>query len=176
MERGRLAWKISVAGTTGVGKSALISRIIYNTDKVQISQRSLQKKTLRLDGSNGPLTVDILLQEIDPGKNEERLMTGSNAVLVLADLTNLLSLKSADRFLKLVESQKSGKIVKLIATKLDRKYEAVLWEDDLQKLGKKYGTRFFLVSSKDSTSVKDMMSYIVNELLQRFYSKRKKDA
>ena len=175
MERGKLAWKISVVGSGGVGKSSLISRIIYNTDKAS-SLKSLHKKSIKLEGKNGPLPVDLMLLEIDPARNEEKLMAGSNAVLVVVDITNPGTLKDAERYLGLVENSDSSKITKLLATKLDRKYEAKIWDDELGLLAKKYGIEFFKLSSKTGEGFDAFFDHLKLSLLDRYYAGRKESA
>ena len=173
MEKGKLAWKISVAGSEGVGKSSLISRIIYNTDKVQGSHRSLQKKTLRLESNGGIISVDLLLQEIDITKNEERFIAGSNAVLVLTDITDPASLASADQFLRYLESQDSARIVRLLVTKLDRKYEAKFWDEELSQVSKKYDVDYTKLSSRTGDGFEPFFESLKQELLERYYEGKK---
>lgn len=176
MEADRVTWKISIIGPLGVGKSSLISKIVYDSDLSMGNRKQVARKKLSLDYDGHRINADLLFIETEEGNEMEKIVSGSNAIIAAVDITDRKSLPQVESILGDLNGTSSGALKVIAGTKLDRKYEAVLWEDDLQKLGKKYGTRFFLVSSKDSTSVKDMMSYIVNELLQRFYSKRKKDA
>ncbi|MEM0155365.1 MAG: hypothetical protein QW597_02025 [Thermoplasmataceae archaeon] len=176
MEADRVTWKISIIGPLGVGKSSLISRIVYDSDLSIGNRKQVARKKLSLDYDGHRVNADLLFIETEEGSEMEKLVSGSNAIIAAVDITDRKTLPQVETILRELNGASSGALKVVVGTKLDRKYEAVLWEDDLQRLGDKYSTKFFLVSAKDPVSVKGMMSYILNELLQRFYSKRKKNA
>ena len=176
MEADRVTWKISIIGAVGTGKSSLISRIVYDSDSAIGLRKQIARKKLMLDYDGSRVNADLLFVESEEGIDTEKLVSGSNVIITTADLTNRKSLSEAESILGDLDRSKSAAVKIVAGTKLDRKYEAVLWDDDFQKLEKKYGIKYFFVSSRDATSVKEMMQYIINELLQRFYAKRKKNA
>lgn len=176
MEADRVTWKISIIGPLGVGKSSLISRIVYDSESAVGARKQIARKKLLLDHEGRKVNADLLFIESEEGSDLEKLVSGSNAIIAAVDITDKKSLVKVDLILNELNGSASGELKIIVGTKLDRKYEAVLWEEDFQKLGDKYGTRFFFVSSKDPTSVKEMMVYIIDELLSRYHSKRKKDA
>ncbi len=176
MEADRVTWKISIIGAVGTGKSSLISRIVYDSDSAIGLRKQIARKKLMLDYGGSRVNADLLFIESEEGIDTEKLVSGSNVIITTADLTNRKSLSEAESILGNLDRSESPAVKIVAGTKLDRKYEAVLWDEDFQKLEKKYGIKYFFVSSRDAASVKEMMQYIINELLQRFYAKRKKNA
>jgi len=176
MEADRVTWKISIIGPVGTGKSSLISRIVYDSDSAIGLRKQVARKKMILDYMGNKVNADLLFIESEDGAEGEKLVSGSNAIIATADLTNRKSLSEVDSILDGLDRSKSSSVRIAVGTKLDRKYEAVLWDEDFQELEKKHGIRYFFVSARDAVSVNEMMKYVIDELLKRFYAKRKKDA
>ncbi len=59
----------------------------------------------------------------------------------------------------------------LAATKLDLRYSAQFWEDELQTVSKRYKIPYFIVNSKSGSEWERMYSYITENLIQVFVKK-----
>ena len=174
MDVDRATWKISVVGPRGVGKSSLISRIVYDTDSVGSQQRALVKKKMALESEGRKVIADLLFQELDGDEEVDKLMVGSNAIIVVSDITDKNSLEIADSIIKYARNFEKKPLVVLAGTKLDLKYEAQVWEEDFNRLKDDYGIDYFVTSSRNSQAVDDLVKYLTGQLLDRFY-KRKTD-
>lgn len=176
MDVTRVTWKISVLGALGAGKSSIISRMIYDSEGSASQPRSIQKKTISISRGGRKVMVDLLFLELDDGKNNEKLIMGSNAILVVSDLTDAGSLRSADSTFKIIKKFNSKSLVFLVATKLDRKYEAAYWTRELDEISKRDDVRYFLVSAKTGDGVSELMESLTSNLLDKFLSKKEKNA
>ncbi len=163
----RITWKVSIIGSVGSGKSALIARIVYDTPEYTAQFRSLTKKVLTFELGGRKMKADVLLQEIDPSPSSEKLMLGSSAIMITIDITEDESLVVADEFLKYVTTFEKSPLKFVVATKLDRKYEAKVWDPELNKLSKKYGVRVFKTSSRTGEGVNEILDALSSELSSR---------
>lgn len=176
MDAARVIWKISVVGPKGIGKSSLISRIVYDSDSALGPQRALVKKKVTVNYENEKIISDLLFQELDETDDVDRLIPGSNVIIIVADVTESESIADAEEIIKFSQNFEVNPLIVLVGTKLDRKYEAKIWEEDFNKLRKKYGVQYFIVSAKTNENIDEMMSYITDKLLEKYFSKRKSDA
>lgn len=174
MDVDRATWKISVVGPRGVGKSSLISRIVYDSDVAASQQRALVKKKMSLTFEGKKIIADLLFQELDGDEEVDKLLVGSNAIIVVADITNKKTIGDANSIIKYAINFEKKPLVILAGTKLDLKYEAEIWEEDFNGLKEDYGINYFLISSKNSQAVNELVEYLTTQLLDRFY-KRKSD-
>lgn len=163
-----MTWKISVAGLNGSGKSTLISRMVYNSNNVGLQPKPIQRKIVNLEWKGGKITAELLFLEISSDSDGERLLTGSNAIIVVTDLTNLRSLDYAENILKFVTGMRNKSIAVIVATKLDLRYSAQFWEDELQAISKRYKVPYFIVNSKSGSEWERVYSYITENLIQVF--------
>ena len=60
----------------------------------------------------------------------------------------------------------------LAANKVDRKYEAVTWKEDLEPMAKKFGLNLYMVSAKQPETVNNMVNGISRLLIGRINGKR----
>ncbi|MCL4330394.1 MAG: GTPase domain-containing protein [Candidatus Thermoplasmatota archaeon] len=176
MEVTRVTWKISVLGALGAGKSSIISRMIYDSDGSAAQPRSIQKKTLSFLRDGKKVIADLLFLELDEGKNNEKLIMGSNAIIVVCDLTDFASLTSAESTFKNLRKFNSKSLTYLVATKLDRKYEAAYWTDELDRISGRDGIKYFLASSRTGEGVGDLINSLTSNLIERFLGKKEKNA
>ena len=130
----RIAWKISVAGLNGTGKSSLISRVVYDSDGTTSPSKMFSRKRIDLQKNGNRTTADLLLQEISQDPEAERMLPGSNMILILADVTNSQSLDFAQQMIRYSKSFSKNVPVLLVGTKSDLKYEAVIWIEDFEKV------------------------------------------
>ncbi len=176
MNLDRVMWKISVAGLSRSGKSTLISRLVYDTDDVSMQVKLLNRKRITINNGSGKINADLLLQEVSESLEADRLLPGSAAIIVTVDITNPNSLGYAEEIVKYSANFEKKPLVLVAATKLDLKYEAAIWKDELEKIRKKYGTDYFILSAKTGEGVESALGYIEDSLTKRFYAKRKQTA
>lgn len=170
----RVAWKVSVAGGKGTGKSALISRIVYDTDSPGPTSKLLSRKRLAVDRDGTRLSADLLLQEISDGPEAERFLPGSNIILVLVDVLNPESLAFANEIVKYSKTFEKKPQILLVGTKSDMKYEAQIWTEDIEKIGKKEKVDYVMVSSRTGEGIPELLKAITDSLAERFYAKRQR--
>lgn len=163
----RITWKVSIIGSAGSGKSALIARIVYDVPDYTAQFRTLTKKVLKFNLDGKKMKADVLLQELDPSSNSEKLLLGSSAIIITVDITEVESLMLADDFLKYVTTFERSPLKVIVATKLDRKYEAELWDPELEGLSRKYDIRVFKTSSKTGEGVEELLESLSSELSGR---------
>ncbi len=168
----RITWKVSIIGASGVGKSSLIARIVYDTPDYSGQFKSLARKVISFDYGGKKLKADILLQEIDPTTNSEKLLLGSNAIVVAIDITDEESFLLADDVLRYITTFEKSPLKLIAATKLDRKYEAKLWDNELEGISRKYSTKYFKTSSKTGEGVDDFLKALSAELSSRIKKKK----
>ena len=176
MSLDRVMWKISVVGLSRTGKSTLISRLVYDTDDVSMQVKMLNRKRISINNGSGKINADLLLQEVSESLEADRLLPGSAAILVTVDITNSDSLGYAEDVLKYASHFDKNPLVIVVATKLDLKYEARLWKEELEKLKVKYGVEYFIISARTGEGVRPALDYLENSLTKRFYAKRKQAA
>lgn len=172
VEPTRVTWKVSVIGAEGTGKSSLISRIVYDTPDYTSQFTSLTKKVVEFDYNGSRKKADLLFQELDPSPNSEKLLHGSNAIVVTVEITSEESLILADEVLKYVLTFERTPLRYMIATKLDRKYEAEIWDEELSSISEKYSTKYFKVSSKTGEGIQEFIDGLKSDLSSRI-KKRK---
>ncbi len=176
MEPERVTWKITVLGQPESGKSSLISRIVYDSDTSVIKQRGLIKKKMTLEKDGIRYIADLLFLELQDEEGVEKLLRGSNCILVAVDITKGEELEVAADIVRYLNSFEESPLVIMAGTKSDLKYEAAVWEHDFDRLKKELGVEYFLVSAKNATSVPELVEYMTGNLLERFYAKRKANA
>lgn len=176
MEPQRVTWKITVLGQPEAGKSSLISRIVYDSDSSVIRQRGLIKKKMTLEKGGMKYLADLLFLELQDEEGVEKLLRGSNCILVAVDITRGEELNVAADIVRYLNSFEEGPLVILVGTKSDLKYEAAIWENDFDKLKKELDVDYFLVSAKTADAVPDLVDYLTGRLIERFHAKRKAHA
>ncbi|WP_393970717.1 GTPase domain-containing protein [Oxyplasma meridianum] len=173
MDTDRLTWKVSIVGPTGSGKSSLISRIVYDSDNPASTQKMILRKRITVPYNGGTRSVDFLFQELEETDKTEKFLTGSTAILITADVTSKDSLKYSEEILKFISGFERKPLVVVLGTKTDLRYEAVIWQDELDRLAKKYGALSFLVTAKNANDVPKVLEQISSRLLEKVASKRK---
>jgi GTPase SAR1 family protein len=171
MENSRVTWKISVTGLNGSGKSTLISRLVYNTNTVSSQLRPIQRKIVTLDARNRRITAELLFLEINSEQESEKLLTGSNCILVVADLTSIRSLDYAENVLKFISALNNKTVRVLVATKLDRRYEAQFWQDELERVSKDYAIPYFILSNNSRDDWEKLYGYVTDKMIEVFVKK-----
>ena len=170
----RVAWKISIAGSKGSGKSSLISRIVYDSDGTSSPSKLLSRKRITIERDGSRIPVDLLLQEISDEPEAERLLPGSNIILVLAEVTSADSLANAVEMLKYARSFEKKPPLLLVGTKSDMKYEAEIWTEDFEKVKQKTGVGYHIVSARTGEGIEGLMEDVTSTLLERFYAKKQR--
>lgn len=176
MDPERVTWKITVLGQPEAGKSSLISRIAYDSDSSTIKQRGLIKKKMTLEEKGRKVIADLLFLELQDEEGVERLITGSNCVLVAVDITKNGELEVASDIARYLNSFEDSPLVIIVGTKSDLKYEAAVWEKEFGQVKKELGVDYFLVSAKNATAIPELIDHLTGKLLNRFYAKRKANA
>ncbi|MCL4345903.1 MAG: GTPase domain-containing protein [Candidatus Thermoplasmatota archaeon] len=163
----RFIWKVSVVGTSGSGKSSLISRIVYDSDNGNFGNKGLLRKKISVNYDGKQVESEFIIQEIDGFVENEKIMSGSSVIIIVADVTKELNEKEIHKFIKFVSILDRKPLMVISATKIDRKYEAVTWQEDLEPLSKEYNVPVYMVSSRIPDTVKKMTDDIVIRLLER---------
>lgn len=176
MDLQRVTWKITVLGQPESGKSSLISRLVYDSDSGPVKQRGLIKKKMTLKKGSKKVIADLLFLELQDSEGVEKLLTGSNCILVTVDITRGEELDVASDIVKYLTSFEDSPLVIIVGTKTDLKYEAAIWENDFKAVKKGSDVDFFLVSAKTSSGVPELLEHLTGELLENFYAKRKSTA
>lgn len=164
----RRAWKVSLIGSKGSGKSSLISKMVYGSDAYESDPKSLKKKSLTVEKDGNRMGVDLFFLELDETGNSDKLLSGSNAIIVLLDVTNPGSIEEAEYILKFILSYGEKALIMIAATKQDLRYEAAFWDEDVRKLASKYGVKYFMTSAKNSQDSNRFLDGLVSSLLDKF--------
>ncbi|BAB59545.1 RAS-related protein [Thermoplasma volcanium GSS1] len=164
----RLAWKFVIAGSKGAGKSSFISYIVYG-EPAPILPRSLVKKSLNREINGHKLAVDILFQEVDGGI--ENFIPTATAFIIVVDVTSADSLSEARNIIMEIKNAKKNNIF-VIGNKIDLKYEAQIWIDDMEELKNKFSTKYYMVSCKDGIGFETLLEDIINSIATKTQARR----
>ncbi|MHB1623119.1 MAG: Rab family GTPase [Cuniculiplasma sp.] len=161
-------WKVSVVGEPDAGKSSLISRIVFDSEAGSFMGKGLLRKKITIQDQNRMSQAELILQEIDGLPENDKLLAGSSAIIIVVDVTKDVNKKAMEKFIK--GANKKALIV-IAANKIDRKYEAVTWREDLDPFVKNYNLELFLISTKIPETVNGMIKEIGKLLMGRINGK-----
>jgi GTPase SAR1 family protein len=163
----KLIWKVTVTGKKNSGKSSIISRAVYNTAS-QISNRGFIRKKINTSFMSEEYEIDLLFLEMPYETLNQKFLSKSTFVLFVVDITDMESLKDADKF---IGEYNSDMEIFLLASKSDLRYVSQFWEPEISKLSNKYGIAYFIYSNKDDFS--DILIEIISDALAKIYNQSK---
>ena len=166
-------WKVSLIGPAGVGKSSLVSRIVYGSDAAGFDPKAMKRKSVVYEKSGLKLSADLFFLELGTGGGDDKLLSGSNAIVIVSDVTNGRSLDDADKLLKYTKTFSDKSVRILVATKQDLRYEAQFWENELKELAAKHGVPYVLTSAKNGADSGRFLDALVDSLAGKFVQKGK---
>jgi predicted GTPase len=161
-------WKVSVVGSAESGKSSIISRIVFDSDVGNFMGKGLLRKKITVDREGKTNQAELIFQEIDGFPENEKLLAGSAAIIVVIDVTKKVQTNEIENFIKVTRKKQ---LIILAANKIDRKYEAVTWSDELEPFAQKMDVELFLVSSKMPETVLKMIQKVASDLMGKLNGK-----
>ncbi len=166
-----LAWKIAVLGDTGVGKTSLVRRLVYDTyiqDMEKSEKSEMYRKKMPYVENGKKKEVLLLIFDITSyEKSMEKLVNGAKGIMIVGDVTDKDSLKSMEKYAKIVREKVGDRPIVFVGNKGDLKYMAEFWEDELSALAKKYNASYIIVSAKTNQNVFEAFELIVDEIVKR---------
>lgn len=166
----RYIWKVTFVGKSDAGKSSIIARLVFDSDAGNFMGKGLLKKKIGVTLGETKSHAELMINEVDGYPADVKSISGSAAVLIVVDVTKRFDQQEITKFLKGMNDKTE---VALVANKIDRKYEAQTWVEELEPFAKKNNIGLYMVSSKSSDSVNGMMQKIANNLLVRVNGKQK---
>ena len=100
MISGRLMWKVSLVGDTESGKSSLISRIVFDSEAGSFINKGLLRKKVSFEDDGKNYHAELIFQEIDGFPDNEKLLAGSSAIIIVVDVTKKLNEGEVTKFIK----------------------------------------------------------------------------
>ncbi|MHB1647532.1 MAG: GTPase domain-containing protein [Cuniculiplasma sp.] len=168
----RRIWKLSLIGAPGTGKSSIISRIVYDTDAAGTTARGLLTKKIKVKKGGHNLDFEFIFQEIDGLEGDAKQIAGSSGIVLIFDVTQPMDGAEVNRFAKFLGGLEKKPMIFLAANKIDRKYEAVTWQEDLEPIASSLDAPLYMISSRQSDTVSEMITDIAIRLLERKNEKR----
>jgi small GTP-binding protein len=161
MEPEKMKVKICLVGEGAVGKTCLIRRFIHDQfDDRYISTlgAKVSKKEILVDGSGGPISVDMTIWDIMGEKGFRELLKeayfhGAQGVLAVCDVTRRETLDDLEEWVAAVVKVTGQVPVEFLANKADLKDEQVVNDTDLQKAAGLHGSPFLFTSAKTGENV-----------------------
>ena len=130
--------------------------------------KSLKKKSVSYDKGGIKFSADLFFLELDGANGMDKLLSGSNAIVVVTDVTNSESLSEADNLLKYLQMYNGKSAILMAATKQDLKYEAKFWDSDIKKVADKYMVRYVLTSSRSAADSTRFLDTLLTTLSEKF--------
>ncbi len=170
MLSGRFIWKLTFVGEPTTGKSSLIARIVFDSEAGNFIGKGLLRKKIAFPSGDHNAQAEFIIQEVDGFPSDNKILIGSAAILIVVDITRKFESEKISKFIKGV----NGKVqIGLVANKIDRKFEAMTWVEELEPFAKKNNVSLYMVSSKASQDVNSMMQSIAQSLMVRINGKQK---
>ncbi|EQD37562.1 small GTP-binding protein, partial [mine drainage metagenome] len=156
-----------------VGKSSLVSRVVYGSDNAIYDPKSLKRKSVTFEKSGVKLNADIFFLELGSKGGEDKLLAGSNAIVIVSDVTNSHTLEEAEMLLKYTRAFSEKSVIILVGTKQDLRYEAQFWEEELKEVADRYKVTYILTSAKTNADSGRFLEGLVSSLSSKFLVKGK---
>ncbi|CAL1536584.1 unnamed protein product [Lymnaea stagnalis] len=171
LDESRFLFKVILVGNCSVGKSCMILRAtddFFNERSLPFVTYEFRTKTVDVSG----VTAKIMLWDTH-GEERFRILKpsycrGADGVLLVFDITNRKSFTDLDAWLDKVRVYLSEHtLALLVGNKLDMADSRVVSEVEARQFAESAGLRYIETSVKDSTNVKDMITSVAQELVER---------
>ena len=171
-EKGRFKLKITLIGSSGVGKSSLIFHFINN------SYNEIKIATIGCDKFNKIETIrnqDIILNIWDTAGQERfrslspMFIKNSDICILIYDITNEDSFNDLKKYwLDLVRNNLSNIIIGVVANKIDLYAEEVVNEQTGRSFAEKEALFFYMTSAKEYESIKNLFIDLANKYIDKY--------
>ena len=153
--------KICLVGEGAVGKTCLIRRFVHDQfDDRYISTlgAKVSKKELHVDGSAGPIEVDMTIWDIMGEKGFRELLKeayfhGAQGVLAVCDITRKETVDDLGDWIAAVVKVTGSVPAQFLANKVDLVDQRAVTEAEIRALADRYGAPFLFTSAKTGENV-----------------------
>jgi small GTP-binding protein len=174
--------KIIIIGESGVGKTCIIKRFVYdehNSNEFPTSSLSFATKNINVS-ENGD-EEEIKLEVWDTvGQEKYKAMAqiffkNSNAVILIYDITNKESFEQLKNYWidKINEYNSNDLTLAVAANKSDLYMKEQVKEEEGREFAQKIGAIFRLTSAKNGEGIKEMFNVIGKKYLDSILNKNK---
>ena len=164
-----LTLKLLILGDSRVGKTSLILNYVDKMfPEAHISTLGVEYKEKTIIKNN----FNIRLQIWDTAGEErfrsitKNIFRNANGILFVYDVTNKESFVNIKNWIK--DTENVDKEIKglIIGNKIDLDEQRVIFYEDLEEIGEKYGMPFLETSAKNGTNVNECFETLIDELFK----------
>ena len=168
-EKGRFKLKITLIGSSGVGKSSLIFHFINN------SYNEIKIATIGCDKFNKIETIrnqDIILNIWDTAGQErfkaitKSFFKAADGIVFVYDVTNKPSFENIKNWIKDAESKANDFKIIIVGNKIDLNDSREVSFEEGKNLAKKKNCPFFESSAKDKINIDEIFITLLEEILK----------
>jgi len=166
------SFKVLLAGTAGVGKTALMKRFVQNTfDEKYTPTPSLDlvNRGLRVGDTIVKLHVWDVGSRAYP-RSKERVLKSIHGAIIVVDITSLKSLTSANDFIKDVnEAQVDTDLpIIIVGNKCDLDAEREFSKENVEEhVHKSSSLHYMEISAKTGQNIEEALSEICSEMIKQ---------
>ena len=174
--------KIIIIGESGVGKTCIIKRFVYDEhNSNEFPTSSLSFATKNINVSENGVEEEIKLEVWDTvGQEKYKAMAqiffkNSNAVILVYDITNKESFEQLKNYWidKINEYNSNDLTLAVAANKSDLYMKEQVKEEEGREFAQKIGAIFRLTSAKNGEGIKEMFNVIGKKYLDSILKKNK---
>ena len=165
-------YKVVFLGDSGVGaKTSLINRIIddkFNENEMSTSGASYSPKFIRLKSEK-----DVLIEIWDTvGQEKYRSLTkffikDFDCIVLGYDITSKISYNNINFWYQLSKENSETNLIYLVANKIDLYESEAVKEEEARNYAKENNMRFFQISCKTTTGIKEFLNDLISEIIKR---------
>lgn len=174
MER-KMVKKVCMLGDSGVGKTSLIKRFVFDVFDDQyietIGTKITKKEIMLKDPEGQDLNMVLMIWDILGHKSPKRVPSsyyvGVEGVLVVCDTTRRETYEELDYWVNTLVVMTQYVPIVFLANKVDLVNERQIDEKDMIELASRFNAPYFFVSAKTGTAVEDAFRTLATNLIPK---------
>jgi len=165
------AFKISLVGEKGVGKSTFANRCLikmFDEDIKRTVGADFYSQDLEIDGKNLVIRFWVISEELRFKALVPRFLSGSDGIFIMFDISNLRSLSEIDSWMAVIRNVCKGIPVMLLGNKADLAEHLEPAKALADSLVEKYGlTGYYEMSALKSKNTEQILTTMTKTLMKR---------